>query len=204
MGSKVETRVVLLRHAETSAPDRFHGSESDIGLGERGHAQARAVASHLAALAPGALASSAMRRAIESLTPAAEACRLVPERIEALHERRMGPLSGATRAYGRAAYEATMARWMAGDLAYTHAGGESYSQIRDRALPAFLDLADRHSGGTVVVVCHGVVIRVLLTSLLAAVPLDRFDRVGIDFMAFNDLRFVGGDWRAECLNRIVA
>ena len=36
-GSKIkhETRILLLRHAETSAPDLFHGAESDIGLGER-------------------------------------------------------------------------------------------------------------------------------------------------------------------------
>jgi probable phosphoglycerate mutase len=162
------------------------------------------MAGQLASLAPGALASSSMRRAIETLAPAAGACSLVPERIEALHERRMGPLSGATRDEGWAIYESTMARWMAGDLDYTHDGGESYAQIRDRALPAFLGLAERHAGGTVVVVCHGVVIRVLLTSLLPEVPVEGFDRVGIDFMALNDLRSVGGRWRAECLNQIVA
>ena len=27
-------RLLLLRHAETSAPDRFHGAESDVGLGD--------------------------------------------------------------------------------------------------------------------------------------------------------------------------
>ncbi len=44
-GSKtLTTRVLLLRHAETAAPDRFHGAESDIGLGARGFLQAEAVA----------------------------------------------------------------------------------------------------------------------------------------------------------------
>ncbi|MBV8382979.1 MAG: histidine phosphatase family protein, partial [Planctomycetaceae bacterium] len=61
-----ETRVLLLRHAETSAPDRFHGAESDVGLGERGRRQAEAVAEILAAEGPDALYSSAMRRALET------------------------------------------------------------------------------------------------------------------------------------------
>src|ERR1022692_471944 len=34
------TRVLLARHAETAAPDRFHGAESDIGLSALGARQA--------------------------------------------------------------------------------------------------------------------------------------------------------------------
>ena len=44
----METRVLLLRHAETATPDRFHGAESDVGLGARGLRQAALVAQHLA------------------------------------------------------------------------------------------------------------------------------------------------------------
>ncbi len=39
------TRMLLARHAETAAPDRFHGAESDIGLSEFGVRQARRLAS---------------------------------------------------------------------------------------------------------------------------------------------------------------
>ena len=35
------------RHAETSAPDRFHGAESDIGLSEFGARQAERLAEYL-------------------------------------------------------------------------------------------------------------------------------------------------------------
>ena len=34
------TRILLARHAETAAPDRFHGAESDIGLSAAGARQA--------------------------------------------------------------------------------------------------------------------------------------------------------------------
>ena len=46
------TRVLLLRHAETAAPDRFHGAESDVDLGDRGSRQAEAVAPGLAGDGP--------------------------------------------------------------------------------------------------------------------------------------------------------
>jgi len=29
----VDARILLIRHAETQTPDRFHGAESDVGLG---------------------------------------------------------------------------------------------------------------------------------------------------------------------------
>ena len=43
------TRVLLLRHGETTDPLVFHGAESDVGLSGRGRRQAEAAA---AALAP--------------------------------------------------------------------------------------------------------------------------------------------------------
>src|SRR3954447_1281058 len=83
--TSAEARVLLLRHAETSAPDRFHGAESDVGLGAAGHAQAEAVAEALRPLRPQSLYCSAMRRALETAGPIARACGLMPQVVEALH-----------------------------------------------------------------------------------------------------------------------
>jgi 2,3-bisphosphoglycerate-dependent phosphoglycerate mutase len=196
---KRETRVLLLRHAETSAPDRFHGAESDVGLGDRGREQAEEVARTLAGIGPDALYCSAMRRAVETAATIGEACGLVPEQVAALHERRMGPLSGRSKQEGMAEYVEAKTRWMAGDLDHTHAGGESYADIRRRTVPAFLDLAGRHPGQTIVVVAHGVVIRVLLTTLLDGFGPAQFDAIGIPNAVLNDLRQDGAHWRAETL-----
>jgi broad specificity phosphatase PhoE len=196
-----ETRILLLRHAETAEPDRFHGAESDVGLGESGHQQAAAVAQELAGIAPAAVYSSGMRRARETGQAIATACALELRIVEALHERKMGPLSGVDRNDGWPHYAEAMKRWMAGDLNFTHAGGESYAQIRERVVPTFRALARRHVGETIVVVAHGVVIRVLLTSILEHVPPQRFDWVGIGFVAVNDLRWDGSRWHAVELAR---
>src|SRR4051794_5459463 len=88
------TRVLLLRHAESSDPSVFHGAESDVGLSERGRRQADAVAGYLAARRPDAVVSSAMRRALDTAGPIARACGLGLLVEPALHERRVGALSG--------------------------------------------------------------------------------------------------------------
>ena len=195
------TRVLLLRHAETAEPARFHGAESDVGLGALGHRQAQVLAQGLARLRPTALYCSGMRRARETAEPVGLACGLEPRVVESLHERRMGPLSGVLREEGLAAYETAKVRWCAGKLAHTHEGGESYRDIQLRVVPAFQAIVDRHHGQTTVIIAHGVVIRVLLTTLLAGYGPADFDRIGIDNCGVNDLRWDGTEWTAEALNR---
>ena len=188
------TRLLLARHAETSAPDRFHGAESDIGLSDWGSpagraARAVAQASEVpppSTRRPCAGPSTRPRRSAALATSS-------PCRSPALHERKIGPLSGKSREEGWATYAASKERWIAGDLEYTHPGGESYADIRRRVVPIIEDLAARHRGETIVVVAHGVVIRVILTSLVTGFQPADFDRIAIDFASVNDLLFDGTD-----------
>jgi 2,3-bisphosphoglycerate-dependent phosphoglycerate mutase len=198
------TRVLLARHAETSAPDYFHGAESDIGLSEHGGQQAERLAEYLFPLGAAAIYSSAMRRAVETAWPIARRCKLEPVAIAALHERKIGPLSGCSREQGWAVYAASKSEWIRGDLDHTHEGGESYNDVRRRVIPVFQELAARHAGQTIIVVAHGMVIRVALTSLLAGSSPGEFDRFAIDFASVNELRFDGAIWTAQTLNHVVA
>ncbi len=195
-----------MRHAETSAPEFFHGAESDIGLSDWGYTQARQVAQFLRTQAPStqAVYSSGMRRAIETARPIAEIFSLAPQMLEPLHERKIGPLSGLPRDKGWAVYSEVKARWIAGDLDATHPGGESYDDMRRRVVPVIEELVARHRNQTVVVVAHGVVVRIILCSLLPDLSPARFDSVAIDFASINDLRFDGDRWRADRLNWVVS
>ena len=122
----MSTRVYLLRHAETATPHVFHGAESDVDLSERGRRQAQALAPVLSALAPAAVVSSAMRRAIATATPLADACAR-PLRIEPeLHERKVGMLGG-TSVRDPGIWPETVRRWVAGDLDYACRGAESFA-----------------------------------------------------------------------------
>ncbi len=93
---------------------------------------------------------------------------------------------------------------MAGDLEFTHEGGESFAAIRRRVLPVVRQIALRHPGQTVILIAHGIVIRVLLLSLLDHLQPADFDRIAIDFASINDLRWDGHRWRAHALNQVVA
>jgi broad specificity phosphatase PhoE len=199
-----ETRLLLIRHAETSAPDVFHGAESDIGLSDWGLRQAELLGETLKHEGARGLYCSAMRRAVDTAEAIGKACRLQPMILPALHERRIGPLSGLTREQGWDIYAESKQKWMAGDLDFTHPGGESFADIRRRVMPEIEAIGRRHVGETVIVVTHGVVIRVLILSLLEGLQPADFDRIAIDFASINDLRHGGKDWMAHALNTLVA
>ncbi|VTR93535.1 phosphoglycerate mutase : Fructose-2,6-bisphosphatase OS=Singulisphaera acidiphila (strain ATCC BAA-1392 / DSM 18658 / VKM B-2454 / MOB10) GN=Sinac_1498 PE=4 SV=1: His_Phos_1 [Gemmata massiliana] len=158
--------VWLVRHAETAAPTMFHGAESDIELGEHGHRQASAAIEWFAALKPTAIVSSEMLRAKQTAAPIASALG-VPHLFEPhLHERRVGPLTRKPRAEADHIWDETTRHWVSGNTAYSFPGMESFDELRDRTLPAFNRVVSAHPGGRVVIVCHGVVCKVLLLSLL--------------------------------------
>jgi broad specificity phosphatase PhoE len=202
-GSKMlrQTRVLLLRHGETAAPHQFHGAESDIGLGPNGHKQAETAALALAARQPIAIYSSTMRRARETAEPIARACQLVTQVVESLHETKMGPLAGLPIAEGLAHYLETARRWMSGEIDYAQPGAESYADVRDRVIPAFQALANRHPGQTIVVVAHGQVIRILITSLVPGFGPADYDAIPINHVAVNDLAHDGQTWRVIALDQ---
>ena len=57
---------------------------------------------------------------------------------------------------------------------------------------------------TIIVVAHGVVIRVALTSLVAGFVPSDFDRIAIDFASVHDLGFDGESWTGAVLIPVVA
>jgi broad specificity phosphatase PhoE len=190
-------RILLLRHAETTAPDRFHGCESDVGLSVRGIGQADEVAPDIRRRKPAAIYCSGLRRAVQTAGLIARNILPEPVVIEALHERRIGPLSNTPRAETWPIYEETRRRWMAGELDATHEGGESFAAIRDRVVPIFVELAERHRGQTIAVVAHGVVIRVALCSLVEGLGPHRFGDLPIDYVRIYELVFDGRRWRLD-------
>jgi broad specificity phosphatase PhoE len=196
--------LLLARHAETTAPDRFHGAESDIGLSARGFLQAEELGRSLQSAGAVALYSSSLRRARETARAVGAVCGLEPVEKSALHERRIGPLSGMSREEGWSTYDECKRRWISGDLEYSHAGGESFADIRRRIEPIIVDLATFHAGETIIVVAHGVVIRVVITTLVRGFEPADFDRVAIDFASLNDLWHDGGAWTARRLNQVSA
>lgn len=198
--STKHTVVWLVRHAETATPSLFHGAESDVELGVHGHRQATVAAEWFAERKPTVVVSSAMKRAMQTADPIATACR-VPHIVEPLlHERRVGSLSLRPRVEGDLIWEETLARWLTGDTAYAPPDMESFDAIRDRTLPAFCRVVEANPGGRIVIVCHGVVCKVLLLSLLPGHTAADWMKIGVaKNLAVSELVSDADTWTARQL-----
>ena len=198
--AKVAQTVWLVRHAETAAPTLFHGAESDVELGDHGRRQTAASVAWFAAQKPTVVVSSAMRRAVETAAPIATGCGVPHLREPDLHERRVGALSRQPREQADSVWEETLAHWIAGDTAFAVAGMESFDAIRNRTLPAFQRVVEAHPGGRVVIVCHGVVCKVLLLSLLRGHTAADWVTIGrAQNLAVSELVPEAGAWTARQL-----
>jgi probable phosphoglycerate mutase len=195
------TRVFLLRHGETAAPTVFHGAESDIGLSDKGVRQAAVMAPILAALRPDVVVSSGMRRAIDTATPIAAACGLPLLTEPAIHERRVGSLSGTPFNHHEGIWADTVKRWSAGETGWSSPGAESFDDIHARVMPVWQRLTEAHAGKTLVVVAHGLVCKVLLLSLLPGWSVQRWTEFGpIRNVGISELILQGEIWQPVRLN----
>lgn len=191
------TRVWLMRHGETAQPNVFHGFESDVDLSERGYRQAAALAPVVATHRPDFVFSSNMLRARKTAEPIAQACGL-PLRIEPLlHERRVGSLVGQPAQPELGIWPDTLKRWIDGDTAYSPEGAESFDDLQQRLLPVWERLTTDYQGGSLVIVCHGIVCRVLLLSLLTGYTVADWVRLGrITNASISELVGDGSHWRS--------
>jgi broad specificity phosphatase PhoE len=142
-----------------------------------------------------------MRRAVDTAFPIASLC-AVPHTTERdLHERFVGSLSGTTFSASEGPWSETLLRWQAGETAFATPGAESFDAIRSRVLPAWGRVVSVHRGGRVVVVCHGVVVKVLLFSLLPGLTVADWTRVGkvLNLAVSSLVQSPGGAWRADSL-----
>jgi probable phosphoglycerate mutase len=194
----MDTRVYLMRHAETATPNVFHGFESDTDLGARGYRQAEAVAPVVAAYGPDGIISSTMLRARRTAEPIARACGLTLRTEPDLHERKVGNMQGTPIMGDFGVWPDTLARWTAGDTAYTPEGMESFVQIANRVLPVWDRVTREFSGKSLVIVAHGIVVRVILLSVVGGYNAADWPRLGrIANCSISEVSGSGRSWRAE-------
>ena len=194
------TLIWLVRHAETALPSVVHGAESDVDLGEHGHRQAAAAATWFRGHNPTVVVSSGMRRAIATAAPIASLCGVAHEIEPAIHERMVGPFSQKSGPEVDTVWAETVRRWENGEDSYAYPGMESFAQMRERLMPAFERITQRHAGGRVVVIAHGVVCKVLLLGLLHGHNSAHWTRLGRALnLAVSELEADGPLWRAKRL-----
>lgn len=192
------TKVYLIRHGETEDSDsRRYKGHIDVPLSGNGIQQMKRVADYLiqndAAGARcnvpqrerfAAVYCSNLNRAIKSAEIIAGPFGLKPVMLEGLKERNFGVWEGMTFDEIGEKWPDAFKSWAENPLQFSPMEGESTLEARDRVLPVFHEIMDKHKGQNIAIVSHGGVIRIILCELLG-IPLENIFRIEQDFAALN-------------------
>jgi broad specificity phosphatase PhoE len=162
------TTILLARHgqSETNHQGLVTG-QLDVGLSDKGHEQARALARDLDGMPLAAIYTSALRRTLDTARPTAAATGLPIAPLATLDEIHMGDLQGRFRDERDPAAQALWAKWQADPWHFCVPGGERFDAFADRVDEALRTIVERHRGQTVLIVGHRATNRVLLGTLMA-------------------------------------
>ena len=160
------TQIIIARHGETdwNVGEVFRG-RADVPLNETGLAQAEALGRHLADVSVETVYSSPLKRAVDTARAVAVHHALEVGIAPELVDFDYGAWQGLTQQQVRERYPELLERWLTEPHLVAMPEGESLDDVAQRAR-GLVDrlVADHH--GTVVLVSHRVVNKVLICSLL--------------------------------------
>ncbi len=162
------SRLILVRHAQSEANrDGVSLGRADSPLTELGLRQAAALGEALAGAPLERVLASPLRRARDTARAIATHHGLEVETHDDLTEMAIGELEGLPWAELRERYADFLREWLAEDaVSLKMPGGESLADVDRRAWPVIAPIFAQDGDGTVVVVSHNWVIRVLICRAL--------------------------------------
>ncbi len=162
----MSTRLILIRHGRTewNHDGRFQG-QADVELDAVGRAQAVAMASRVALLAPGVLLSSPLVRARETADALASATGLEVVVDSRLAEINVGSWAGK-RMEDAAAEVPQFYEWLRAGVDFRRSPtGETATEAGARVASALQEAAEANAGGVTAVVGHGLAMRMAILEL---------------------------------------
>jgi broad specificity phosphatase PhoE len=181
------TRLFLLRHGEVE--ERYHrvfGGRIDMDLSPRGHEQARALADFLRRRPIDAIYASPMRRAQQTLAPLASHCPKSAVVRDEFREVDFGDWTGLTWEQVHSRYQISAFDWLEQIERGTIVNAETGASFRARVGPLLGEIVREHPGQSVAIVCHGGVIRMML-SILLDLPLPKLASFEIDYASVSQV-----------------
>lgn len=194
------TRVYLVRHGELITSDEWrYVGQRDVALNDCGREQIRRLALRLQAEPVQAVFCSDLSRTRESAALLAAPFNVQPVADAAFREIDLGVWEGLTLEEIIERYGAQYRERCAAVGGYRVAGGESFCDVRDRAVPCLERCVARCRGQTVIIVAHGGTNRVLLAHCLG-MPLDNLVRIEQQYACVNIIDFYDGGPVVVCMN----
>ncbi len=188
------TEIILARHGETkwNVGEIFRG-RADIGLNEIGIRQAELLGNYLSDVKIEAIYSSPLKRALKTAAVMASPHQLEVKIAPGLIDLDFGQWQGLSHREVRSKYSELYTEWTDSPDRVILPGGESLNDVSQRAI-AVVDEVIAGYGGSVVLVSHRVVNKVLICALLG---LDnshfwqiRQDTCGITTFTYENGRFI--------------
>lgn len=186
----MKQRILLVRHAQTDyRPDRLAGRTPGVRLSEEGHRTAERLGERLAPVRLTAVYSSPLERCLQTAEALLAGRRLEVRVEEGVKEVDFGSWQG--RPYK------TLARtnlWRTVQVLPSEArfpGGESVRELQQRGVEAVERIRAAHPRGTVAVVSHADMIKVITAHYLG-MHLDLFQRIVIDHASVTAVAFGDG------------
>jgi len=169
------TAVLLVRHGTTPTTGmKLPGRAPGLHLSNEGRRQADGAAQRIGALRRvAAVYASPIDRARETALPIARARGLALRIERDLAEIDVGDWTGISLARARRRPEWEIVQRHPSGFRFP--GGESFMELQTRMVAAVTRLAERHPGGTIVVVSHADPIKTLVAHAMGT-PLDLFQR----------------------------
>lgn len=165
--SSMDTTVLLVRHAQTlSNIDGRYMGWIDEDLSDEGIWQAKRLSRRLEERSIDSAYSSPLRRAYRTAEIIATPHSVIISPLEGLGEIRIGAWEGMYAAEIEAKFPDIWRIWRRDPSNFQMPGGESLSQVRERAIASFEDIVKASRGQRVLVVTHDVVIRLLVAYCL--------------------------------------
>ncbi len=158
--------IILVRHGETewNVTEVFRG-RIDIELSETGVKQAELLAESLSDIKVEAIYSSPLKRALRTAEVVACYHGLSVEIVSALIDFDFGRWQGLSRQEVKDKYKELYAEWLENPHQVRIPDGEGLDEVRKRALGLVESVISEHEG-TVILVSHRVVNKVLICALL--------------------------------------
>lgn len=191
-------RIFLVRHGETdwNREGRFQG-QMDIPLNGMGLGQARSVAEALKEVSLDRIVASPLSRAVETARPLGELKGLPVEVNRGFIEIGHGFWEGRTSGEVEVQWPGLLETWHGQPERVTMPGGESLTDVQNRAWPALLRIAEG-KGENIAVFTHDAVLKVLLMKVLNC-PIYSFWRFQLANASITLLELSDRGWRVQLM-----
>ncbi len=193
-------RLHLVRHGEVEERyQRVFGGRIDMELSPRGRAQAQSLANYLRRIPLEAIYASPMKRVQQTLAPLLAQTERTPTVLPGLREVDFGAWTGLNWEQVKERFNLSAFSW----LELLESGGiadaEPSAKFRDRVEGCLRQMLGECPNQSVAVICHGGVIRMIL-SILLDLPLRKMAGFDFDYASVSTINYRPGKTEVDLLN----